>query len=133
MAQFFVLWVLGFLLGFAVAELMTYYLTGDIIRIGKWRAPRYIKNLNDLSVNFDFAFYFLLDYTKKTFFYPLLFLILYGFVSKVNLQTLIKGRDFKTCLFSIIKENKVLFYPPQIKNTILVGVVFIALMLIFDL
>lgn len=80
------LWMIGFLVGFLFAELMTYWLTGDIIRIASWRNPQPIKSLADLAHNTQNAIRSYVHYTVAVFYEPwrlfLLCFILQGILIK---------------------------------------------------
>lgn len=44
-------WIAGFVIGFAIAELITYIICGHFIELGEWRKPNYIRSLSDISTN----------------------------------------------------------------------------------
>lgn len=50
--RFFVYWVLGFLIGYAVAQLVTFILSGDWIRLAEWRGASIPKDIYQLLLHF---------------------------------------------------------------------------------
>lgn len=46
-----VYWILGYIVGFAVAELMTYIRCGHFIQLGEWRNPTYITDWQGFLLN----------------------------------------------------------------------------------
>ncbi len=44
-------WVVGYIIGFCVAELMTWLLCGHFIKLADWRDPHYIKSFQDVILN----------------------------------------------------------------------------------
>lgn len=47
------IWMLSFLVGYAVTNSIVHYLTGEFIQISSWRQPHYIKGVQDVIFNIN--------------------------------------------------------------------------------
>ncbi len=57
-------WVMGYLVGFAVAEVITYTVCGHFIELAEFRQPHYIRNWGDVVVNAKKALTYLNEHVR---------------------------------------------------------------------
>lgn len=49
-------WILGFVIGHGIAQLMTYILCGQFITLAEWRRPNYVVGFSSLFINVEKSF-----------------------------------------------------------------------------
>ncbi len=57
-------WIFGFLIGYIIAQFVTYILTGGGITVAAWRQPHYIRSLRDIFRNMKIVVGYAVGYFK---------------------------------------------------------------------
>lgn len=56
LVRIIVYWVIGYVIGFAIAEIATYILCGQFIHLAEWRKPNYVTDWSSFSENVQHAY-----------------------------------------------------------------------------
>ncbi len=60
-------WIVGFIVGYIITQLIVYANFGHFMKIASWRTPHYIHSIDDLKHNLTYSTHYLIVYLKSIF------------------------------------------------------------------